>query len=221
MKRIRVVLYAEGPGETGGIERQLPPPGEPLSEELLGPGHILLRRCLVESSEPSGREVVFVAPLKDRRGRTARGSMLLRRQTLRQLLTWLNPARCPDLAVVLVDQDEDTGRKRTLEEHVSAPPPISLMPVIGVAIQEFEAWLIADHSCVARILELDIQKPKNPEKMKRQKAKQILASWIGKSEVAMEGDEVRRQIVSRCNLMTVSKTCRAFEVFRKAVAAHV
>ncbi len=212
MSRIRVVLYAEGAGETGGETRQLPPPGNVLSSDLLGPGHLLLRRCILEGLDDIDGEVLFEAPLKTGRGQTARGSMLLKEKTLRQLLTWLDPEMRPDLAVVLVDQDEDNKRKSRLEKYMTRLPS---MPILSVAVQEFESWLVADHSCVAEILDHNIQPPRNPENMRRREAKQLLKGWIKQSGTALEDDEVRRRIARQCDLATVARTCRAFDVFLK------
>jgi hypothetical protein len=51
MATLRVVLYAEGAGETRGAVSLLPAPGEVLGEEWLGPGHLLIRRAIARSLE--------------------------------------------------------------------------------------------------------------------------------------------------------------------------
>ena len=214
---IRVVLYAEGPGETGGRERQLPPPGQLLTEDVLGPGHILLRRCLLEGDSADTVEVLFEAPLKHR-GRTATGSMLHHKRTLRQLLTWLNPCNRPDLAIVLVDQDGESSRKKILESHIADLPS---MPVIGIAIQEFESWLIADYCCVGGILEITLDKPTAPEKMKPRRAKELLSEWISRSDSNLEQNEIRRRIAGLCNLTSVARECPAFRTFQTTLSTHL
>jgi hypothetical protein len=59
------------------------------------------------------------------------------RNDLRRLLVWPmgsnDPARRPDVAIVLVDGDEDRGRKQLLEGWVSN---LAVTSVIAVAIQE-------------------------------------------------------------------------------------
>lgn len=56
MAAFRVVLYAEGPGETSGLSRDddvlsalaraARAPYDPIPEDELGPGHVLVRRSL-------------------------------------------------------------------------------------------------------------------------------------------------------------------------------
>jgi hypothetical protein len=84
---LRVVLYAEGGGETGGAGPP-PAPCTPLQEGDLGAGHILLRRCLEVAKKLPAAAVHFEAPLRTRRATVARGTALLDKQTLRQLFTW-------------------------------------------------------------------------------------------------------------------------------------
>src|SRR5947209_6964249 len=114
MGAIRVVLYAEGSGETRG-ELALPlRPADTLVEEMLGPAHLLARRALSAAKSVPENAIRFEQPLRTRRGRIARGSMLHDAQTLRELMTWGAPQRRPDLALVLVDCDGDPGRKTRL-----------------------------------------------------------------------------------------------------------
>ena len=73
-------------------------------------------------------------------------------------------------------QDEDAGRRKSLRETVKELP---LQPVIAIAIQEFEAWLIGDIGAVNRALGATFDTPPAPETMKRREAKSLLAKWIG------------------------------------------
>src|SRR5262249_16615938 len=109
---LRVVLYAEGAGETGG-ELSLPPtPGSELAADHPGPGHELVRRCIVHSSPLKEGAVIFVAPLRLKTGRIPKGSDLLHRASLRQLLQWARPEHRPRFAIILVDCDGNNGRKQ-------------------------------------------------------------------------------------------------------------
>src|SRR5580704_10360316 len=123
---LRVVLYAEGAGETLGPTSALPAPGRPLEEGMLGGGHVLIRRTLGQARSIPDGEILFESPLRTR-GRVARGSDLIDRRTVRQLLTWPDPNLRPDLVVVLVDRDEDKQRKNRLVGHLAgddAGPPV-------------------------------------------------------------------------------------------------
>ncbi len=105
---MRVVLYAEGSGEAAGTTTLPPLPGAPLNEAEIGAGHVLLRRCLERERKIPAAAIQFLGPLRFR-GAVARGSTLRTKQALRQLLTWPSASRRPDLAVVLVDAENENS----------------------------------------------------------------------------------------------------------------
>jgi hypothetical protein len=211
---LRVVLYAEGGNETAG-EIALPPaPGTPLLEDNLGAGHILVRRCLELTRKIPAPAVRFEAPLRDRRGNVARGTALLHRETLRQLLSWPLAHKRPDLVVILVDCDEEQDRKARLEDCVS---DLVVSKVIAVAVQEFEAWLIADHAAVCKALDAPLTVPRDPERMARREAKGLLASWMGSRPESSERN-VRRTLANLCDLDIVRRRCSAFDELLRDLA---
>jgi hypothetical protein len=211
---LRVVLYAEGGNETAGEVGIPPAPGTPLREDNLGSGHILVRRCLELTRNIPAPAVRFEAPLRDRRGNVARGTALLHRETLRQLLTWPLAHRRPELVVVLVDCDEDQSRRARLEEFVS---DVAVPKVIGVAVQEFEAWLIADHAAACQALGAAPTAPRDPERMSRREAKGLLASWMGDRPESSERG-IRMTLANLCDLEVVRRRCAAFDHFLRALA---
>jgi hypothetical protein len=194
---IKVVLYAEGAGEAAGEFSLLPPPGDPLLEEHLGAAHLLVRRCIVDLANVPEGAVGFVSPL--RLGvRPARGSDLLDRRSLRRLLTWPRPDRHPDFAVVLVDHDGDDKRRDQLVGGVADLP---LVAAVGVAKQEFEAWLIADHRAVTQALGSGPAQPPEVEGLPRGKAKALLGEWIEqRPREAAKPREVRMTLARAANL---------------------
>ncbi len=211
---LRVVLYAEGGNETAGAIGLPPAPGTTLHEDNLGSGHLLLRRCIEKARNIPAPAIRFEAPLRDRRGNVARGTQLLHRETVRQLLSWPLASKRPDLVVILVDADEDTGRKAKLEETLS---DLVVTRVVAVAVQEFEAWLIADHPAVVQTLGHAPPMPKDPERMARREAKALLESWVGERAAPSER-VVRRTLATLCDLDVVSRRCAAFDQFLRELA---
>lgn len=209
---MKVVLYAEGVGETG--KGLLPAPGDVLPEELLGPAHVLVRRGLQRERRIPEAATQFVAPQRVR-ARQPKGSDLHHRQTLRQLLSWPLASRRPDLAVVFVDADGERARQRTLEAHVEGLP---IPKVLAVAVQEFEAWLLADTSALAEALQRTVQAGPSPESLDPGVAKKTLNDWM--AEQAADPDQrlaLRREIAERCALDEVSRCCSAFATFLRAL----
>jgi Domain of unknown function (DUF4276) len=211
---LRVVLYAEGGNETAG-EIGLPPaPGTPLLESNLGSGHLLVRRCLQLTRNIPAPAVRFEGPLRDRRGNIARGTALLHRETLRQLVTWPLAHKRPELVVILVDGDEDQGRKARLEEYLS---DVMVPRAIAVAVQEFEAWLIADHGAACRAFGAALTAPRDPERMARREAKELLRSWMDHRPESSER-AMRMTLANVCDLEVVRRRCSAFDEFLRALA---
>ena len=141
---IRVVVYGEGRRELSGLGLDAPgivrpAPTDLLLEEELGPAHILVRRVLERERRIPANAVQFEEPLRLRH-RMARGSDLLEHKKLKRLLTWLDVSRQPDLAVILIDSDDDGWKTR--RERVSTAVrklPIPVKVAVGVAVHEFEA----------------------------------------------------------------------------------
>jgi len=206
---VRIVVYGEGSLDDSGEAPALPPPRAPLRGEHLGAAHVLVQRVL--SARIPEDAIRFESPLRlGARGR-ARGSNLLVRCTLRELLSWpLNP---PDLAVVLVDQDDDTTRKATLEGHIAE---MSTRTVIGVPTPEFEAWLLADEAAAARVLGWAPPTPPAPESLDRESAKELLRQWIsrGTSPRGQREQGIRVALARELDLSRL-KRLRSFEVFAK------
>jgi hypothetical protein len=208
----RVVVYAEGAGELSGWERiRQRAPGTPLQESELGAAHLLVRRCLERARGLAPESIQFEEPLRTPRGRLARGSMLHSQDTLQQLLTWPDEERMPHLAVVLIDADgKAEERQAGLDEALAG---LTVEAVASVAIQEFEAWLIADGEAVKSVLRKPLSPPKPPERLGRCEAKDLLQQWSAEHASKQEPAELRRQLAEQCALETVASVCPAFAEF--------
>jgi hypothetical protein len=212
---IRVVVHAEGSKETGAITLR-PKPGSALTEDQLGAAHILVRRCVIAASGAPQAAIRLLEPLRLRTGRVARGSSLLDGNTLRQLLAWPLRETRPDLAVLLIDADGYPDRRRELGEWTKGA---MLQPVIGVAVQEFEAWLVADDAAVGAALRLAFPTPSAPESMAPGEAKKLLEAAIGQQGAGPQ--QIRRTIAALADLDRVAKRAPAFQHFRTDLAAAV
>jgi hypothetical protein len=211
---LRVVVYSEGPTDLAGEIAWPPTPGEPLSEGHLGPVHILVRRVLaLKVPEPAVR---FEAPLRVRGGREARGSDLHHERTLRQLLRWPRVDRRPDLAVVIVDADDERGRARRLEV---ATEDVGVARVVGAAVCEFESWLVADALATSRCFARTLPTTKDPEAMRPREAKELLSQWLG--EAVRDGARsqvLRRNLAEICELELVARRCPSFADLMNKIA---
>ncbi len=212
----RVVVYAEGHGELAGSKSLQPAPGSALTEEELGSAHLLVRRCLERSRSLDASEVRFEEPLRTGRGKLARGSILHSPTTLRPLLFWADPNKQPDLAIILVDADGDDERQGLLD---SALEGLLVKAIVSVAIQEFEAWLVADHSALKSVLHKPLAPPKPPEKLSRRQSKELLQQWCAEHASSRDAAELRRDIARECDLDVLARQCTAFASFLRKLQA--
>jgi hypothetical protein len=212
----RVVVYAEGAGELAGSKSSQPAPGFALTEEELGSAHLLVRRCLKKSRGLDASEVRFEEPLRTGRGRLARGSILHSRDTLRPLLFWADSNKQPDLAVILVDADGDPKRQALLDSSLGDVP---VEAVAAVAIEEFEAWLVADPSALKSVLRKPLAPPRPPEKLSKREAKELLRTWCKEHASSRDAAEIRRDLARECDLDVLAHQCTAFDSFLRKLQA--
>lgn len=207
---VRVVVYAEGAADRAG-ELGLPPvPGAGLIDVHLGAAHHLVRRVVADVHGVPPAAVQFEAPRRGPRGRReATGSDLLARETVRQLLTWFEASKRPDLAVVLVDADGKRERYQLLRDHI-ADLPVRPVTVVGVAVEELESWLIAD-PVAAQVGEIA-----DVESLHQGEAKQLLNAHVPQG-VSLR--DARIAIARSADLAVMRARARSFERFSADVAA--
>jgi hypothetical protein len=204
---LRVILYAEGTLETGASMTM----GELLDESTLGPAHVLVRRVLVSVGRAPEAAIRFARPLRLASGREARGSDLLKGTSLRKLLAW-PPGAAPNVVIILVDADGDPQRRSLLARKVNA----LLRPVIAVAVEEFEAWLVADEHAVSCALGVAFERTPDPEGMRPGEAKATLVAALA---AASADPAARKTIAAICDLDVVAARCPSFERFRADLRA--
>lgn len=209
-----MVLHAEGPGDLGRPSGWIAP-GYSLLEDDLGPAHELVRRILSTDRGIPPTAVDFREPLRTRSGARAHGSKLLAPRVLDEVLgAWI--VEVP-LVVLLVDGDEQepAGRRRLLREALDRN---GLTGAVGVAIREFESWLIADQEALDAVLGPGRSSPADIEGLDPRVAKERLTSWT--STVAGRSPlELRQQLATTLDLDQVRDRCPSFAAFREELAA--
>jgi hypothetical protein len=68
-----------------------------------------------------------------------------------------------DAVVILIDQDDDPSRHQSAS--FAQETTFTLLPrAIGIALQTFDAWFLADHAALSHVLGTDIQMQSDPER---------------------------------------------------------
>ncbi len=121
---------------------------------------------------------------------------------------------------MLVDEDAKPDRYSVLEHGVQG---LLLPAVIGVAVREFETWLIADPNALRRVFGLSARLDAAPESLPPSDAKQLLSDWcaaIGRASPA-DSREIRSTLAQAIDLDVTATRCPAFASFRDLVRRAV
>jgi len=133
-------------------------------------------------------------------------------------------------AVMLVDADTKgnkrlTTLRRNRDAVLAEKPSLAIPTAIGVAVEKFDAWLLADEMCLCRVLGLPnpAEPMGNPEDLKGTRgaaddAKAKLNEYLSKDRFGPRLFlEQVRAIVMEMDLELVARRCKSFQDFRKEV----
>jgi hypothetical protein len=115
------------------------------------------------------------------------------------------------MAIVLHDMDDDTERLVTLRSHTEN---LLIRLVIGVAREEFEAWLLADVRTLRSVCKQPVEMPPSPEQLERSEAKRRIEQWIASDAATnVERRSKRIEIARSCEIGVVRDRCPSFNAF--------
>lgn len=134
--------------------------------------------------------------------RRPRGSDLHKPLNIRRLTRWAQPRLKPSLTVVLVDGDGQRGRYSELNDACDA------FAVVGVAVPEFEAWLLADHSALIEVLG-PLKQPRKT--FKPQAAKELFRRVV--RSAGIDERTARAQLAQRYDPKVVAERSKSFQRF--------
>lgn len=216
MTQVCMVVHAEGPGDLGVPTGELSPKDSLLPDDL-GPVHIIVQRILAKGAQIPAQAIDFVEPLRTKTGARARGSQFLKPRILDEILAgWQLTS---PLIVLLVDSDGEPPAERAaiLEAALERN---SLAGAVGVAVKEFESWLIADTKAISQVIGKVRHDFQTPETLDCQEAKQNLQQWI--QEIAHPSRQlidIRRELAAVMDLDAVANHCPSFKAFCQALLA--
>lgn len=161
--RVRIGLIAEGQAELGHSIPYIKPQdgGKAIPQEQEGALHTLIRRELARGGFPNCVFVQRHPSLSEKSGQRRTGHGILDRKYLAQVVSVWKSSEV-DMIVLLVDADEQVdkrqdGLERALQTigrfHFDANGELcGDQHAGGVAIKQFDTWLLADTQTVARFL---------------------------------------------------------------------
>ncbi|MEM6251921.1 MAG: DUF4276 family protein [Cyanobacteria bacterium P01_D01_bin.156] len=216
MTAICMVVHAEGPGDLGVSSWDISPKNS-LQPNDWGPVHVIVQRILAEGAQIPSAAIDFVEPLRTKTGARARGSQLLDNNLLDEILAgWL---LTPPLIVFLVDSDDQPPAERASVLRNALDRNL-LTGAVGVAVKEFESWLIADSKAISQVIGKIDHDCQAPEKLACAEAKQKLQQWTQEiAHPSRQSHHIRRELASAMDLDIVSTLCPSFKAFRQELLA--
>lgn len=209
-RRIRIGLIAEGEAELGASIPYIKPEdgGKVIERTSEGALHTLIRRELENAGFPDCDFIQRHPSVKESQKRTLRtGHSILDPKYLAQIVILWKPEDV-DMILIVVDADDKLDeRRKDLESALAAirdnhldisEKPISDRSAGGLAIRNFETWLLADTQTVATILGVELEKLENLEDLDN--TKNILENAISQSTYLSEDTSNQRTLQIRWNL---------------------
>ena len=207
---IKIGLIAEGETELGKSIPYIKPEdgGKPIPRENEGALHTLIRRELQAIGIPDCEFIQRHPTIKETHKRKSRtGHSILDKKYLAQLIITWQPEEI-DMIVIVADADDILEKRKSdlakalttiqanhLDENEQ---PIADRSLGGLAIRNFETWLLADLQTVAKILKVEIDPTEDLENS--EKTKTTLEEAIAKSNYLSEQADNQRPFQIRWNL---------------------
>ncbi|MFM6753819.1 MAG: hypothetical protein ACKPJ4_08455 [Dolichospermum sp.] len=209
-RRIRIGLIAEGEAELGASIPYIKPEdgGKVIERTSEGALHTLIRRELENAGFPDCDFIQRHPSVTESQKRTLRtGHSILDPKYLAQIVILWKPEDV-DMILIVVDADDKLDeRRKDLESALAAirdnhldisEKPISDRSAGGLAIRNFETWLLADTQTVATILGVELEKLENLEDLDN--TKNIFENAISQSTYLSEDTSNQRPLQIRWNL---------------------
>jgi hypothetical protein len=222
IRPIRIGLIAEGEAELGASIPYIKPEdgGKVIERQTEGALHTLIRRELESVGFPDC-DFVQRHPTNKESGIFTRrtGHSILQTKYLSQVVISWKPQEI-DMILIVVDADDKESQRRQdsqsalrticnnhLDENDRV---INDRSAGGLAIRNFETWLLADIESISKTLGVELQKLENLEDLdttKQTLEEAILAStYLAENTSNQRPLQVRWSLASQLNLDTI-KTC--------------
>ncbi|WP_353931003.1 hypothetical protein WJM97_22550 [Okeanomitos corallinicola TIOX110] len=209
-RRIRIGLIAEGEAELGASVPYIKPEdgGKVIPRENEGALHTLIRREIQNAGFPDCDFIQRHPSTKEKPKLTlTTGHSILKPKYLAQIVsTWEYYE--VDMILIVVDADDNINqRKIDLERAVNKirdyhldvnEQPINDRSAGGLAIRNFENWLLADIQTVEKVLGVELPNLENLEDLNN--TKEILEKAIASSMYLTENIGNQRPLQIRWNL---------------------
>ena len=232
---IRIGLIAEGETELGSSVPYLKPEegGKEISRENEGALHTLIRRELCNAGLSDCSFVHRHPSLRERGIKLRTGHSVLQPKYLKQVVSVWKPEEV-DIILIVVDADNALAeRQKDLEKALNTIRDnhldingqlINDRSTGGLAIKNFDTWLLADTQTVSGILEMEIDPLENLEEVDNTKVilEEAIAtsSYLSETETNQHPLQIKWNLASQINLEVIKACCpNGYAPFIKSLIA--
>ncbi len=139
----------------------------------------------------------------------------------KRALRWLIEAenRGHDALIFLIDRDGHKNRSQQMDKAQDNIEGTMLPRAMGVAVEAFDAWILADPRALSKVLGCNVQQQPDPETIKAQTAKARCVELLGESQSGLRPREMYAEVLQTADLETLGKRCkRGFQPFAERVS---
>lgn len=136
----------------------------------------------------------------------------------KKALSWMHYAERErfDAVVLLIDEDGDRGRVQQIDDAQDDRTISRIARALGVAIQTFDAWFLADKKALSEALESPVNRQPDPETDRAPKTR--CKDLVGKTEAGLDLGELFCRCAQHIELKCVEQRCpRGFAPFAERV----
>lgn len=139
----------------------------------------------------------------------------------KRALAWMKYAAQKgfDAVIVVIDDDGEPRRRKQFDDAQESRF-CTIRRALGVAVREFDAWILADHQTLSRVLGMRVKPQDNVERLND--PKQVCKGLLDESRYKgdMTPTKMYALVAGAVNLDTVKKRCPAgFAPFAQRVQA--
>ncbi len=137
----------------------------------------------------------------------------------KRAVRWMLEARNRgyDALILVIDEDGRLERSHELAE-AQQYAGISMRRAFGVAIRTFDAWMLADETALASVLQCAVPRQQDPETIND--SKRICSELLGNSDESMTSSQMYAAIARVIDLEILQIRCRnGFAPFAQRVQA--
>ncbi len=124
----------------------------------------------------------------------------------KRAIRWLLEAqkRGFDALIFLIDQDHCPERRQQINEAQEQELGVARR-ALGVAVQTFDAWMLADEKTLTKTLNYSVSRQSDPETISEPKI--VVAELLAGSAVCLSQHEIYRAIMETADISLLTERC--------------